>query len=74
MARSYRYTPIFGICAGSEKQDKRLANRLFRHKSKLRSRSGSGEFLLMREVSDVWAFTKDGKYYRKEVCKKDMRK
>ena len=74
MARSHRYTPIFGLCAGSEKHDKRLANRLFRHKSKLRSRSGSGEFLLMREVSNVWAFTKDGKCYRKEVRKKDMRK
>lgn len=74
MARSYKYRPIFAFCSGSEKEDKRLANRKFRHKTKLRAKSGSGEFLLLREVSNVWAFAKDGKRYVKGVGKKEMRK
>ena len=74
MARSYKYRPFFTYCSGSEKEDKRLANRDFRHKTKLRAKSGSGEFLLMREVSNVWAFAKDGRRYVKEAGKKEMRK
>lgn len=74
MPRSHKYKPFFAVCSGSEKQDKRLANRDFRRKAKLRVKSGSDEFLLMREVSNVWAFTKDGKRYIKDAGKKEMRK
>jgi hypothetical protein len=74
MARSHKYRPFFACCSGSEKEDKRLANRNFRHKAKLRAKSGSGEFLLMREISNVWAFGKDGKWYMKKAGKKEMRK
>lgn len=73
MARSHKYRPIFALCSGSEKEDKRLANRRFRRKAKLRAKSGNGEFLLMREVSNTWAFAKDGKRYLK-AGKKAMRK
>ncbi len=51
-----------------------MANRDFRRKAKIRARIGSGEFLLMREVSNTWAFAKDGKWYCKNAGKKKMRK
>lgn len=51
-----------------------MANRDFRRKSKLSTKSGTGKFLLMREVSNVWAFAKDGKWYMKRAGKKEMRK
>lgn len=75
MARSFKHRPFSPVTGSeSEKQDKRLANRHFRRKAKLRAKSGSGEFLLMREVSNVWAFAKDGKWYMKHAGKKEMRK
>ncbi len=74
MARSHKYNPIFGRCSDSEKEDKRMANRNFRRKTKIRAKIGSGEFLLMREVSTTWAFAKDGKWYWKDAGKKEMRK
>lgn len=74
MARSHKYKPFFAYCSGSEKEDKRMANRDFRRKTKIRARVGSGEFLLMREVSNTWAFAKDSKWYWKNAGKKEMRK
>ena len=75
MSRSKRKTPIFGMTtAESEKQDKRKANRLLRRLS--RAMLGQGEELLpvIREVSSVWAFDKDGKRYRRGAQSEDMRK
>jgi hypothetical protein len=65
MSRSRRYAPICGLtCARSERWDKRMANRrLRRYNRELIRRTGSVEDapqVLLREVSDVWDFAKDG--------------
>ena len=58
MSRSRKHTPIIGNCASSEKDDKRRANR------KLRRKVNQGELdLILKDVSDPWGFTKDGKSY-----------
>ncbi|MVM31286.1 hypothetical protein GO755_14680 [Spirosoma sp. HMF4905] len=63
MSRSLRKTPIFGFTTGStEKQDKRWANRRLRRTNRVRIRKAD-EPALLREVSNVWDFKKDGKMY-----------
>ncbi|RSK45769.1 hypothetical protein EI293_00940 [Hymenobacter perfusus] len=70
MARSYRHTPIMAVTtAASEKQDKRQANRLLRRKV----RQGK-VCLTLREVSNVWAFSKDGKTYQLSATARNIRK
>ena len=57
MSHSRRKTPVFGFTAAvSEKQDKRWANRRLRRAVRQGRRD-----LRLREVSNVWAFAKDGK-------------
>lgn len=75
MARSYRHTPIFGITTcRSEKTDKRLANRKLR-RAQVRAADGGAEILpLLREVSDVWGFGKDGRRYDRSAGAREMRK
>lgn len=59
MSRSRRKTPICGITtARSEKDDKRRANRKLRRLT----RTDPEKNLVMRDVSDVWSFAKDGKW------------
>jgi hypothetical protein len=69
MSRSYRRTPVLGHTkAKSEKGDKRLAQRVWRHKVRLSLRQGRWECLpALREVSNVWDFAKDGKQYVRYV-------
>lgn len=61
MSHSVRHSPFIGItCCDSEKSDKRIANR------KLRRRVAEAirceiEPPVIREVSNVWLFGKDGK-------------
>jgi len=76
MSRSKRRTPIFGHGGGSEKWDKREANRKLRRKSKslLKSINENVIMPLMREVSNVWSMNKDGKSYFNKATEKDMRK
>lgn len=66
MSRSRKKHPICGVAAASDKQDKRLANRRLRRKTKCLTQPQilSDEYILpvMREVSDVWAMAKDGKW------------
>ena len=61
MSKSYRRTPICGwtTCV-SEKQDKRKANRRWRHLVRHALNVGK-EPPLQREASDIWSFGKDGK-------------
>lgn len=60
MSRSRKKTPIAGMTnARSEKQDKRNANRKLRRKT----RADPEHAPLLREVSNVWTFDKDGKIY-----------
>ena len=49
--------------ADSEKQDKRDANRKYRRIVKQQVNNGTVELPGVREVSDVWGFSKDGKFY-----------
>lgn len=60
MSRSYRKTPVTGFsCSKSEKKDKQIYNRRFRRAIK---REIFNDILPdLREVSDVWQMTKDGK-------------
>lgn len=58
MSKSKKKTPIGGN-GGSDKQDKRLANRKLRRRVK-----ASDDFeLTIKDVSDTWSFKKDGKSY-----------
>lgn len=63
MGKSYRKTEKHGHGLGSEKQDKRKANRRLRRKvNVLISKDPYNEiYPCMREISDVWCFNKDGK-------------
>ena len=66
MSRSRRRFPIIALtCAGyrrGEKDDKRLAHRALRRR--VRVAIPKGELLpLLREVSNVWNFRKDGKQW-----------
>ena len=72
MSRSYKKTPITSFTtAKSDKEDKKLANRLFRRASRNRIKSNREPFYRLRDVCDVWDFAKDGKmYYDKEAVKK----
>ncbi len=63
VSMSRKHVPIWGIAGGSDKQDKRKANRALRRL--VRESLGAGRDVLpvMREVSDVWVWSKDGKCY-----------
>ena len=87
MSRSFKKTPIQGNGRGSEKLDKRFANRSLRRSTTMALGSECEEELLpiMKEVSDLWSFVKDGKHYfgglkndvdpyHRKMYKKDMRK
>lgn len=82
MSRSYKKTPIFGITkAKSEKEDKRIANRALRANVRtiLDSCDDYEDLIIpiIREVSNVWGFAKDGRRYcdlNKEWVRKEMRK
>lgn len=67
MARSYKKHNFTGLtCKDSEKKDKRFANRRFRranHQVKADEDTEAADFKLMRECSNVWDFSKDGKLY-----------
>jgi hypothetical protein len=77
MTRSRKKTPMFGISTSvSEKADKVAAHKRERRKVRTRLRVEPDAAVLphRREVSNVWAYAKDGKRYRKSASKKDMRK
>jgi hypothetical protein len=65
MSRSYRKHDHIGIAGHSEKDDKRIANRVLRHHVKrLLHVDPEREVLpVMREVSNKYDMSKDGKTY-----------
>lgn len=69
MARSFKHNPYFSFTGGrsgkSEKKDKRFNNRRFRHRNNtaIATYGELANSLAMREVSDVWGMSKDGKCY-----------
>jgi hypothetical protein len=75
MSRSGKKTPIFGFSSSdSEKKDKRMANRSFRHKAKQQIRTGKEPVTDMNEIMTTWEMAKDGKRYVKKADPKQMRK
>ena len=64
MSRSFKKTPIHGITmARSEKSDKAIANRKLRRAVKRSINLHEEIQPLVREVSSVWTFSKDGKRF-----------
>lgn len=62
MSRSRRHVPISGITTcRSEKDDKRVYNRIFRRVSAESIRNDSEPLQDIRAVSDIWNWGKDGK-------------
>jgi len=79
MSRSRLKRPFIPITtASSEKNDKRLANRKLRRLTTLKLRRGSldDDLILpeIRDVSNVYLFSKDGKIRMSDPTHKDMRK
>lgn len=67
---------MFGNAGGSEKQDKRHANRSFRRKqnSAIKTEEFDKLPLDVEEVAPIWSMSKDGKSYWLDAEEKDMRK
>lgn len=75
MSNSYRkHSIVANTSCESEKQEKRLANRQLRRMVKLRIRVGNYELPHLCEVSNVWLFGKDGKFYLGKLQTKILRK
>jgi hypothetical protein len=86
MSRSFKRNPIIGhTTAETEKHDKRLANRCLRRKSRALLRTSAvgahghvvesvAQLPLLREVSNVYCFGKDGKQWLDQPDPKDLRK
>ncbi|AXG69524.1 hypothetical protein KORDIASMS9_01747 [Kordia sp. SMS9] len=75
MSRSYKKIKIRGITtATSEKKDKRAANRKLRRIIKQKNILEETVLPKLREISNVWAFDKDGKIYDAEMIEKELRK
>lgn len=67
MSRSRKKSPVTPVTsAESEKSDKQAAHRRERHKVRTKLAVDPEPEILphTREVSDPWAFAKDGKVYR----------
>lgn len=76
MAHSLRKTPVISCChnrALSEKLSKQFSNRRLRSRNRIRIKMGFEPFLL-REVSNVWDFPSDGKFYCKDLAVQYYRK
>ena len=80
MSRSRKKRPYFAPCkgsSGSDKFDKTLAHRLFRHRSNILLQQNNFDLLPLRfdEVRSEWDFGSDGpKYYWKDAKSSDLRK
>lgn len=65
MSRSRKKSPVCGVVSqDSEKQEKQDANRALRRRVKQHLGANSDDMSLpvLREVSDVWSISKDGKF------------
>ncbi|MEM6719131.1 MAG: hypothetical protein AAF611_07455 [Bacteroidota bacterium] len=75
MSRSRKKIKIRAITTSkSEKKDKQQANRKLRRIVKQKVKSEETELPKLREISNVWAFDKDGKIFDDEMTEKDLRK
>ena len=75
MSRSRKKLPIGGNASGSDKQDKRDANRALRAAARnLGVPDDAIPVPLLREVSNEYSFKKDGKHWRTRDPEKAKRK
>lgn len=76
MSRSRRKTSIAGHCEASEKHDKRIYNRRFRHVCKQSLHINyEQELPHLKEYSNPWSMNKDGKkWFDAKKYPKRMRK
>lgn len=76
MSHSHRKNKIFGNVknADSEKKDKTNANKKLRRLVKVRIARQKETLPLLKEISNIWSFAKDGKQYWANAEKKDMSK
>ncbi len=75
MSRSYRKNKIVGNTKKeTEKRDKTIANKRFRRLVKVRLAKKDDVLPLVKEVSNIWQFDKDGKHYYAKITKQEMRK
>ena len=81
MSRSYKKVPVAGHTgADSEKYDKKIWHRRFRHKTRdiLRSLHNDPDMIddtimpVEEDVSSTWSMSKDGKHYLGNWLKKNM--
>lgn len=81
MSRSYKKFPVAGhTTAESEKRDKKIWHRRFRHKTRdiLRSLHNDPDMIddtvmpVEDDVSSTWSMSKDGKTYLGNWLKKNM--
>lgn len=76
MGKSFRKTDIIGNAGcSSEKYDKRIANKCLRAKVKrlLRQDPFVEVLPIIREISDVWCFGKDGKNWFGDLKNSNMK-
>ena len=73
MSRSRRKTPIFGNASHSEAKDKKIANRMFRKRTRNKIAMEQFEQLPLKldDVLNVWAMAKDGKGYWRDGKTRD---
>ena len=75
MSRSYIKNKIVGYTKKeTEKRDKTIANKKYRRLVKVRIAKRSEVLPLIREVSNIYQFDKDGKHYYAGMTKLEMRK
>lgn len=75
MSRSMYKTKKRGITtATSEKMEKQKANRKFRRITREQVKKGIEALPVIREISDVWVFSKDGKIYDCQMTGIELKK
>ena len=75
MSRSYIKNKIVGYTKKeTEKRDKTIANKRYRRLVKVRIAKRSEVLPLIREISNIYQFDKDGKHYYAGMTKLEMRK
>jgi len=74
MSNSKRKTPIIPNCGVSDKKGKQKANRSYRKIVHSLLSIGKDDFPLLKEISDIWDFPKDGKSFISNCNPKYLRK
>jgi hypothetical protein len=75
MSRSKRKHKIFPITiARSEKDNKQIANRKLRRKTREKIKNQEENLPTIREISDIYNWNKDGHMYNPNATKRELRK